>query len=116
MAVARLSGRPGGSGEDDTETDPGHAVAAPDRESALLDELSQLKYAAAPITPIGLSGGECSPAAARLRLLSPPKPMKPAAASPERILTHSATSSCIGKSISLSTKGGIGTSVHEDSW
>lgn len=69
-----MSGRPVRPGEDEADAG-GH-------ESALL---SELKKAAALITPLGLSGGECGPAAARLRLLLLSPPL--------RILAHSATSS-----------------------
>lgn len=95
--AARLGGRPAGSGEDDTET--GHSVAEEAaaggaRESRLLDELSQLKADSAPMTPLGLSGGEYIRAVACLRLLlamSAARKHMPVAS--EMIWAHSATSS-----------------------
>lgn len=106
-AAARLGARPGGSGEDDTDTgaDGAHgptpaAVVARVRESAVADnELSQLKQDSAPITPLGLSGGEYIRAAACLRLfpaIMPPtsQTRKLMPVTSEMILAHSAVSSC----------------------
>jgi hypothetical protein len=70
------------------------------RESAVADnELSQLKQDSAPITPLGLSGGEYIRAAACLRLfpaIMPPtsQTRKLMPVTSEMILAHSAVSSC----------------------
>jgi hypothetical protein len=81
---------PGHSGEDDADT--GAAAVAGAFESTLLDELSQLNPDSAPITPLGLGGGEY---AFRLLLMWVPTPARkhmPVAS--EMALAHSATSSC----------------------
>jgi len=98
-AAARLGARPAGSGEDDTDAAHAPATAAVEagRESAVADdELSQLKQDSAPITPLGLSGGEYIRAAACFRLFPAPAPparkLMPVAS--EMILAHSAASSC----------------------
>jgi len=92
-AAARLGARPAGSGEDDTDAAHAPATAAVEagRESAVADdELSQLKPDNAPITPLGLGGGEY------IRLF--PTPASPARkhvpVASEMILAHSAASSC----------------------
>jgi hypothetical protein len=95
-----LGARPAGSGEDDTDAAHAPAAAAAveaGRESAVADdELSQLKLDSAPITPLGLSGGEYIRAAACFRLFPAPAPparkLMPVAS--EMILAHSAASSC----------------------
>jgi hypothetical protein len=90
-ARARLPGR---SGEDKgAEAGRVAATVAGARESTLLDEVSQLNPDRAPITPLGLGGGEY---AFRLLLLVPmsPSARKHMPVASEMTLAHSATSSC----------------------
>jgi len=99
-AAARLGGRPWGSGEDDTDTgaDGAHGPTTPAAVVAVDVELSQLKQDSAPITPLGLSGGEYIRAAACLRLFPALTPTSQARklmpVTSEMILAHSAVSSC----------------------
>ena len=99
-AAARLGARPEGSGEDDTDTgaDGAHDGPTPAAVVAVDVELSQLKQDSAPITPLGLGGGEYIRAAACLRLFPVLKPTSQARklmlVTSEMILAHSAVSSC----------------------
>lgn len=99
-AAARLGAQPGGSGEDDMDTGAGgaHDGPTPAAVVAVDVELSQLKQDSAPITPLGLSGGEYIRAAACLRLFPALAPTsqtrKLMAVTSEMILAHSAVSSC----------------------